>query len=392
MSSKINIFYITRQSFPYGMAEVNKMILTSKSIGLSNEFNVKILIKYANSKKNNLAYKGCYDGVDYEFLSGISYRPNNFILRNLFKIRGGLKEFKYLFNADLIILNSKSILQILIYKLLSNILSFKIINTFHELESAIPQRNFIKKGNDYFFEKFTPKLIHGALPISYYIDQKIRKQAPNLKSYVLPSLVNLNEFSEVDKTEKYGDFFMYCCAASYYKAIEHIINAFFELKNKDKKLLIITNGTKVQMNKIQNLIALKKCEDTVIIKSGIDYKELISLYKSSLCNIITLFDNERDKSRFPHKIGEYCASSRPFITSATPDINRYFEDGKNALITKNYLTEGFTKKMQFVLNSSTQHLDTIGLNAHETSVKFFDYQSRNKELNDFLNSIYETIQ
>ena len=95
------------------MAEVNKMILTSKSIGLSNEFNVKILIKYANSKKSDLAYKGCYDDIDYEFLSGISYRPNNFIFRNIYKIKGVYKEIKYLFNADLIIINSKSILQIL---------------------------------------------------------------------------------------------------------------------------------------------------------------------------------------------------------------------------------------------------------------------------------------
>lgn len=391
MSSKINVFYITRQSFPYGMAEVNKMILTSKSIGLSDDFSVKILIKYANSKKNDLSYKGCYDGVDYEFLSGISFRPNSFIKRNLFKIKGGLKEIKYLFNADLIILNSKSFLQILIYKLLSNILSFKIINTFHELESAIAQRTFFKKANDYLFEKYAPKLIDGALPISYYIDQKIRKEAKHLKSYVLPSLVNLNEFTEVGKTEKYGNFFMYCGAASYYKAIELVINAFFELKNKDKKLLIITNGTKLQMNRIQNLIALKKCEGSVIIKSGIDYKELISLYKSSLCHIIPLFDNERDKSRFPHKIGEYCASSRPFITSATPDIHRYFEDGKNALITENYFAGGFTKKMQFVLNASKEDLDIIGKSAFNTSEKFFDFHFRKKGLCKFLNSVYETI-
>ena len=187
-------------SFPYGAAEVNKLILTCKSLKLVDIFDVLILVRFSSLDKDkfNMASEGIFDGVSYKFLTGISYRPNSFIIRNLFKIKSFFYEISYLYESHILILNCKNILDLVYYKLISKILNFKIICVYHELDSAIPKRNFLKKINDLLFENLSPLFIDGALPISHYLKKKYGFN--DFNSYVLPSLVNLDEFRSNNKS------------------------------------------------------------------------------------------------------------------------------------------------------------------------------------------------
>lgn len=385
---KLLVSYITSKPFPDGMAEVNKMILTCKSINLSNVFEVIILLRYSNNKSENdlIKTEGTYDSVNYKFLTGISYRPTSCIVRNFYKFISRFNEISALKNTNIIIINSKSIIQILNYNILSKLLNFKIVNTYHELESSLTERSFLKKINDYFFEKFSPKIIHGALPISFFIENKIQKINPDIKSYVLPSLVDLKDFKNKPTINKYGNYFMYCGSASYFNAIKLIIDAYCKT-SKVFQLLLVVNGDKNSMQKIKDLIVKKNLNEKVMLKSNISYNTLISLYKSSMCNLIPLSDTDRDKARFPHKIGEYCASSRPFITTKTPDILRYFTNNKNVFLSKNFDTISFSKLMEKVQQTNHKELNGIGLEAYKVAETKFAYKSHCKGIEKFIYSV-----
>ena len=361
------------------MAEVNKLILTCRALKLIKNFEVLVLVRFSSFSKNqiDIDVEGNIEGIDYKFLTGINYRPIFFLTRNFYKLKSIYYELYELKKADLLLINCKSIFKLVYYKLISKVLKFKLVCIYHELESAIPKRSLFKIVNDYLFESFSSVIVDGALPISYFIQQK--NNLNKTSSYVLPSLVDLDMFQKISRTNKLGKYFMYCGSAAYFKAIEKIVLCYKSLNCK-QRLLIVTNGSEKQMRKIFNLIKKNSLNKKVIVKSKIKYGELISYYKNSICNLIPLSNTERDFARFPHKIGEYCASRRPFITNKTSDILIYFRDKKNALIANKFDQKSFAEKMNYVLKSSDEKLNEIGINSFEISKKFFYYKSHSKGL------------
>ena len=74
-------------------------------------------------------------------------------------------------------------------------------------------------------------------------------------------------------------------------------------------------------------------KNNIRLFSNISYDKLISLYKQCTAFVIPLRPNINDVARFPHKISEFCASGKPFISNNYGEVDVYFKDKCTNIVT-----------------------------------------------------------
>ena len=109
-------------------------------------------------------------------------------------------------------------------------------------------------------------------------------------------------------------------------------------------------------------------------------------YRQALALLIPLRDTIQDRARFPHKIGEYLASGVPIVTTRYGEIEHYFTDGENAIVSKSYDLQEYADKMKYVLDYPAE-ARKIGEKGRELGKQIFDYRKQGTSLLNFIQSL-----
>jgi len=115
-----------------------------------------------------------------------------------------------------------------------------------------------------------------------------------------------------------------------------------------------------------------------MVMTDIPYADLVNLYVNSEALIIPMRDNDQDKARFPHKIGEYCAAGRPIITNKVGEILNYFNESNSYLCSDYNITE-YAEAMARII-SDPLHANDVAKHSHQTGLLHFNYRSYSKPI------------
>lgn len=391
MTGKKSIVFLGYNDFPRGLAEVQKIILISKSL-ITTGNNVTVICRngYHTIPDPELKVSGIYENIKYIYASGSCFRNRNFLKRRLNEIKGKINEFLLLRKSkkenslDCAILSTRSFYLVLYYRILSKILGFKIILNYVEYYSAQKKRywQIRQRLNDNLFDRYAPVLSDAVLPISEFLINHISKVSSS-KSYLkIPGLTDLNKYDDIETLQN-ETYFLYCGAAGYKEIILFIIDSFGLIVNNESHLYLVVNGAGNEIEEIKNYINNTKQKEKIKIFSNLTQKELFTYYKNALALLIPLRPTFQDIARFPHKTGEYLASGNPVISTNYGEIKHYFTDGKNILLAETYDINLFAEKMQFVINYPSE-AKKIGFEGKNMAIKLFDYRYKAKEIDDFL--------
>ncbi len=384
-SPRLRIAFVGGTGFPNTIsAEINRLKLLSKGL-TENDCWILVINRRGYCSDKRMPITGHVNNILYTHASGNSMRSDNFFLRNSLKVYGVLNEILILKKRKInaIIINTRSFGTILIYWLFRRICRYKMFFNYTELNSAVNSRrkSLIKVINDLFFEKYAFRLLNGVIPISDLLKDVALNANPGLPYLKIPVLVDFNEFSvERNPTQSY---FVYCGHSSYHYAIEFILQSFELISSKTIGLKLVLYGDERQTEKVRYRINSSIIKERTEILSDLVYSDLIRLYINSTGLLIPLKPDLRDKARFPHKIGEYAASGRPIISTKFGEINNYFTDGVNALITEEFDCKMFARKMDFAFENPDQ-CELLGIKANETARKYFDYKINGEILTQFI--------
>ena len=392
MARKKSIVFLGYNDFPHGLAEVQKIILISKSL-ISTGNNVTVICRngYHNiADGTEIKVTGIYENIKYIYASGSCFRNSNFFKRRLNEIKGKIKEFlllrKYKKNNDLdcAILSTRNFYLVLYYRILSKILGFKIVLNYVEYYSAQKKEYWEvrQKLNDTLFDTYAPSLSDAVLPISEFLINHINKVSSSKTYLKIPGLTDLSKYDGIE-TLPNESYFLYCGAAGYKEIILFIIDSFELIENNICYLYLIVNGAANEIDEIKNYINNTKQKCRIKIFSNLTQKELFTYYKNALALLIPLRPTFQDIARFPHKTGEYMASGNPVISTNYGEIKFYFKDGENILLAESYDINLFAEKMQFVINNPSQ-AKKIGFEGKNMAIKLFDYRYKAKEIDEFL--------
>ena len=166
MPNRKSIVYLGNSGFPYGLAEIQKMIFISKSLIETGNYVTVINTHGTHNKSDHpeLKASGNFEGIEFVYSSKNPFRDNSFIKRNLLKIYGNINEFLFLRTQkknnklDYAILSTHSFYSILYYVSLSKLFGFKTILNYAEYYPGIKKRWF-QIGtcfNDKLYDKYAP--------------------------------------------------------------------------------------------------------------------------------------------------------------------------------------------------------------------------------------------
>jgi glycosyltransferase involved in cell wall biosynthesis len=376
--------------FPLGFAQTQRLLLTAKGLN-EKKCNITVLCRYGTyaEQKPNIDPIGQYEGINYIYCSGLSYRPNAFILRNFRKMFGLFFEFyllvKYRISGDLsyIYISTNEFRNILYYSFVSKILFVPSVIDNTEFWSASKKKNYGIGAKMY--DALSPLLFNKVICISDFLYNhsiKIKKVSNVLK---IPAIVDFSKFNlsqaKIPSIEKR---ILFCGSATYYEIIDFTISA-FELSNVNSVKLIIvsSNGRETDFKKLNERIIKSSKANSIELKSNLIFSDLINLYINSSALLIPMRPSIQDIARFPHKLGEYTASKSIIITTNNGEIPNYFEDLKNALVTKEFNLLQFAAKIEYAINNYNM-LNDLKEASYQTGLKYFDYKLNGERIYNFL--------
>lgn len=387
--NKVKILFLGTQGFPYGMAEVEKQTLIARSL-VEEGCKVTFVCNKSFNFQSKLSYKGNYKNIHYIYTNFYSRRLKNRLFNSISWLLGEFVEVLYLLisSYDLAILNSRDYSDIKKYSTILHLRKKKLFLTFTEdIRSMYPNadRTILKKIKD--FENKTWNIIDGVFPISEELIRQVKERNFLLPMLKIPVLVDLKEaenYKIPDEIPEEG-YILFCGSSDYYETIDFIISG-FEKANVNVFLFLIINGNTKSMTRVKERVDGSISKNKIVIKTALIKELLWGYYLHAEALLIPLNFNQRDKARFPHKIGEYCASGSAIITSNWGEIPQYFIHGSNCLMLKTNKTEELAYLIE-IISSDHILLKRLKQNSRLIAINNFDYQSYGSKILDFITAI-----
>ena len=146
------------------------------------------------------------------------------------------------------------------------------------------------------------------------------------------------------------------------------------------------SGSAVQFDELAKDITDIEKGELVKVYTRQSDEQLVQLYINAYALLVPLRPILRDTARFPHKIGEYCASGRPIATMASGEIPLYFQHGKNAMIAQKYDTESYARIIDQLL-ADPALAEKIGSEGKLVAEREFNYGLYGPRIKHFITSL-----
>jgi glycosyltransferase involved in cell wall biosynthesis len=392
MNIKKHLAFCGYNVFPHGFAQTQRLLLIAKGLEINN-CNTTVICRYGTyqTKTDDVFKEGVYEGIKYKYCSGSPIRPVSFLRRNVQKLYGLLNEFLVLLKMrisgklDYIFVTTNSFDNVLYYSLVSKLLFTRSVIDNMEFWSAVKRSKWSL--GEKLHDQLSPILYSKVICISDFLVNHARKTRSKSKILKVPAIVDYAKFDGNDSgnsSHNTIDYLLFCGSAVYFPVIDFIIESFEKTNDKKTALIIVSsNGSKGDFEKLNRRISGSAKKALIELKSNLPYSNLVDLYKHSLALLIPLRQNDEDKARFPHKLGEYCASKSVIITTNNGEVPNYFTDFQNALVADSFDSDLFAEKMDYAIRNKS-NLNQIRLNAYKTGLENFDYKINGSKIHRFL--------
>ncbi len=376
-----HIVYLGYSGFPKGYAEVQKLIMVSKSL-MHAGCKVKVINRKSVLRNSDrIPAAGSFEGIDYIYTTGTSVRPPGKINNYLDSIKGIIGEVSYLFKLkkqgklDGAILSTKSIGFVWFYTSILRFLKAKSVLNYVEYRSDSSNKNdtALDKFKLKLFLKNAFKLVDKVMPISDFLIDVIKENSPQSEYLKLPPICDFEIFKKFSRTAD-TNYFLFCGSIAYWELLDFILNAFEKVNNDSTELHLICGGSKKLIEKLQNRINSHPKKNLIKHFYDIPYDELVSKYVNSYAMLIPIRHTIKDIARYPHKISEYVASGRAIISTNEGEVKLQFKDGETALLAEKYDVEMFAEKLQQAVDNP-ELVEKISENAYRMGMEVYNYKA-----------------
>lgn len=389
------IIHLGSSGFPLGKAQMQRIRLTFKSIKMAG-FSPLIINKHSVHPVVGSKSINRFQGIPYISTSIIKKKPGNLIIRNLNKISGFIGEFNLLIKKHrkigAAIFYGISFSELVYYRLLSKLFGFKLVIQYVEFRSSTNKGlPLFKRINNSLFDNYCASLCDGVIVISEYLKNRIISKSNSPHYIKIPAICDFAEFENGSSTQQ-REYMMYCGAIGYLSVIEFIIDIYCRLRELniyDKNLVLaigVGDEDKEQYNKFKDKLNSSKYSESINLFINVPYDDLVMMYLKADLLIIPLRNELQDIAGFHHKIGEYTASRKPFISTNLGEVRHYFQDGESAILADEFIVDSYLTKLTGIL-SDRGKLEQIADNGYRIGYEHLNYTTYAPRLKIFFEQI-----
>ncbi|ELC8413678.1 glycosyltransferase [Clostridium perfringens] len=382
MSKRIVV--ITSGRFPEGEPGSIRINMICKSL-VEEGYEIIVLCRgNANEKKivsNGISYYSLRSIDNGKFKKIYDYcRFSNKVKKTIISL--GKIECLYIYNAPISIFKwSKK------YSIQNDIkLVHDCVEWYSSEEFRFGKLNPIYRFKNYINTKVIDKNFK-IIAISNYLKQYFMSKG--IESIRIPMLCDISEFNMVKKVKDDKLHLFYAGTPAKKDLIGNVIKALTLLpKDKQKRvefMIIGCNEDYLVKNCEINYEIINEVRHILQFSERIPREEVIK--RMSIADFIVI---PRDaslryaKAGFPSKVVEGLANSTPILCNYSSDLNKYLEDGKNAIVAVDHSPKELAVAIERALDITPKMKLYMQEEALKTAVKYFDFRCYSKKLGLFL--------
>ncbi|HEX4996602.1 MAG TPA: glycosyltransferase family 4 protein, partial [Terriglobia bacterium] len=390
--------------FPYGSGSSVRIVMVGRALLLAGT-PFRVLHCGPSPLEVNTEASGVYKGIAFEYTTGVR-RPKNGLARRITYLRAvinltmrlaRLRRAGHRAAVWLYIQNGPTNLYV---GWLCWLLGWPVIQELCEWWPGHPNCSSLDKrlyNSPAFFRNAA-----GAIAISSLIETRIQEFAdianPRMRSYLLPAIVDMDPFLSVDaagEKDPQPDLpqFVWCGTAEGYDSVLFLVRVVGRLARAGYQLRLVVLGacSDQSRSKIATCMRANGVPPEMVTLAGyVDDARFRTLLRTATALLLPLDNNDRSRTRFPNKLGEYLASGRPIVSSAIGDLTRYLTDGVNAYLAEAGDEQSFADQMALVLKDRAR-ADRIGDAGRTVCADHLDYRVHADALAAFFQERVEDV-
>lgn len=235
-------------------------------------------------------------------------------------------------------------------------------------------------------QKWIYPRLDGLIVISTYLEEYYRRILGCRSNMVrIPIMVELDRWIQVTRNPEPHDFTIaYCGNLDHPGEVEDLISAFASVHRSQAKVKLLIIGDGKRKTGLQQITASQGTKGFIEFTGYLTREEVES--RLSCCDLLVLPRRAGTFSSagFPIKLGEYLATGKPVIVTATGDIPLYLKDGESAYLVQ----PGDVKALADRIQDVVAHYETalqVGRAGQRVAAKYFDIEPNCRRVFSFIN-------
>jgi len=388
----MRILIITNYSFPYGLAQTNRIIAMAKGL-IHAGADVELVVSKATElgKPRNTEANGNYQGIKFTYATGTPIRPPGMARRAFLYYKGILGTVRFIIKEnkkqkiDGLFMGVYSNFITYIVFLLTRLLSIKYIQERSEYPFLSYAGNIIGKAKLRCYLRFICARFDGFLVISSALENYFRPfMKGNTKTHLIPILVETERFIQADSPSR--NVISYCGSMQGTKdGVPVLIDAFSRIASKfpETNLQLIGPIGFKGFSHLQAQIDDLSLTNRIVFTGRVERDEMPGLLQDSRILALARPPSKQSEGGFPTKLGEYLATGRLSVVTGVGDIPDYLVHGKNALLAEPGNVEDFAKQLEYGLVHESERR-IMGKEGRMLAESVFSYKVQGVKLFNWL--------
>lgn len=394
------VFLLNSFGFPHGMASTNRVKLLSRAL-LEQQVRVTVLCTRVSERRESIVNRlpsGVDQGITYTYTTGSTVRPDSFGARRLSDVRGLLGALGRLTamrrsgQLDCVYVPSCSKRWRLGPWVLANYLTAIGVPVIVELTELPWSVDGLPRT---LAKRFSPLAgAAGVVAISEWLarwaSREARRLGRDIPMLELPVVVDVME-QGVTEVDRRGDVLVYSASPGDRLAwpfMAEVMQAVW-YTHPECVLLVTGNRDSGVLRTIEDVGIASRAGGSITHVGYLERAALLRLYASASALLAPLFADERSHARFPSKIAEYLAASRPVVTTGVGEVVRYLSDGESAYVSAPDDVEAYARRIRHILDHPDES-DAVGRAGREVATNCFHYALHGAGLRSFIESLLQS--
>lgn len=392
----MNIYLISKEPFPQGMAATNRIKCLAKALLSQNVLTQLVLF---GTNPLNMANDGVFEGIPYHFI-GSSCKVKNDIF---FRLKSCYRHILLLFYLIIRLKKGDVVFEYWYGNYYLRALLIRLAHvkgaayvselcelpygTGKETPSSIKNR---KTELEYLFPMFD-----GVVVISENL-RELASQYCNTNCLIVkvPILVDYDLYELEDLSDKASVPYIFHSGTLYEQkdGILGVIEAFGMVTGDLKEPFNFVLTGKIEesphQDEIKQLIKKYDLADRIMFLGYISEEEIKKRLSYATMVILNKYDNQQNRFCFSTKLAEYLAAGKPVIVTRVGEAVNWLTDGVDSIM----VNPGKTKEMAdaiLKLYNNPELRKEIGNNAKDLCSRSFDYKKYGKLLKETFETIYQ---
>lgn len=394
----INLGFLGGFNYPHGMAGTKRVQHVIDGLRTSSEFSIRVLIVRQSSRQNVL--EGVYCGTPYETIKGDLSRAGTLLTLPLIYAKGR-RALSRLFLPDrhnlLFVYGPPSFdtLQIIRF---ARRLGFRVVFDIVEdddLSREISKRMWHRLKVVYVRRaiKHISEIADGIIVIDSYLEKKFRVlTSGKVPIHLLPVSVDMDLYSQQLGRFRNPVTLFYAGSFGKKDGVPVLIDAFDELarERNDIQLVLTGIGSEEDMRAAHRRVENSPHKGRIKYEGYLDDASYYAALNGADILCMPRIDIGFAHAGFPFKLGEYLATGKPVIASATSSISDLLEDRRELML----VTPGDSAAVVEAARTLLEDEETafaVGARGQAAARRLFDYRSQRQGLHCFLRHVSEQV-